>query len=104
MRYGTQVFFQKRVPGAYDSDTGNYEEDKIQETLKYASVMDTQTKMLKLVYGSIKQGRIIVKKNLITSVLVKRSIRLITQESFGQSRRLLCRRWLDVRNQNDRAG
>lgn len=50
MRYGTQVFFQKRVPGAYDSDTGNYEEDKIQETLKYASVMDTQTKMLKLVY------------------------------------------------------
>lgn len=56
MRYGTQVFFQKRVPGAYDSDTGNYEEDKIQETLKYASVMDTQTKMLKLVYGSIKQG------------------------------------------------
>ena len=43
MRYGTQVFFQKRVPGAYDSDTGNYEEDKIQETLKYASVMDTQT-------------------------------------------------------------
>ena len=55
MRYGTQVFFQKRVPGAYDSDTGNYEEDKIQETLKYASVMDTQTKMLKLVYGSIKQ-------------------------------------------------
>ena len=50
MRYGTQVFFQKRVPGAYDSDMGNYEEDKIQETLKYASVMDTQTKMLKLVY------------------------------------------------------
>ena len=45
MRYGTQVFFQKRVPGAYDSDTGNY-----------ASVMDTKTKMLKLVYGSIKQG------------------------------------------------
>lgn len=56
MRYDTQVFFQKRVPGAYDADTGNYEEDRIQETLKYASVMDTQTEMLKLVYGGIKQG------------------------------------------------
>lgn len=53
MRYGTQVFFQKRVPGAYDSDTGNYEEDKIQETLKYASVMDTQTKMLAKKLGNI---------------------------------------------------
>lgn len=56
MRYDTQIFFQKSSPGAYDTETGNYEEDRIEETLKYASVMDTQTKMLKLVYGGIKQG------------------------------------------------
>ena len=56
MRYDTQIFFQKSSPGAYDAETGNYEEDRIEETLKYASVMDTQTEMLKLVYGSIKQG------------------------------------------------
>lgn len=56
MRYDTQVFFQKRIPGAYDADTGNYEEDRIEENLKYAAVMDTQAEMIKLVYGSIKQG------------------------------------------------
>ena len=56
MRYDTQIFFQKSSPGAYDTETGNYEVDRIEETLKYASVMDTQTEMLKLVYGSIKQG------------------------------------------------
>lgn len=56
MRYDTQIFFQKSSPGAYDTETGNYEEDKVKEELRYASVMDTKAKMLKLVYGSIKQG------------------------------------------------
>lgn len=56
MRYDTQIFFQKSSPGEYDTETGNYEEDNVKEELRYASVMDTKTKMLKLVYGSIKQG------------------------------------------------
>lgn len=56
MRYDTQIFFQKSPPGAYDTETGNYEEDTVKEEMRYASVMDTKTKMLKLVYGSIKQG------------------------------------------------
>lgn len=49
-------FFRKNFPGTYDTETGNYEEDTVKEEMRYASVMDTQTKMLKLVYGSIKQG------------------------------------------------
>lgn len=56
MRYDTQIFFQKSSPGAYDTETGNYEEDKVKEELRYASVMDTKAEMLKLIYGSIKQG------------------------------------------------
>lgn len=56
MRYDKQIFFQKNSPGAYDTETGNYEENKVEETLRYASIMDTKAEMLKLVYGSIKQG------------------------------------------------
>lgn len=56
MRYDTQIFFQKSSPEAYDTETGNYEEDTVKEEMRYASAMDTKTEMLKLVYGSIKQG------------------------------------------------
>lgn len=56
MRYDTQIFFQKNFPGTYDTETGNYEEDTVKEEMRYASVMDTKTEMLKLVYGSVKQG------------------------------------------------
>ena len=60
MRYDTPIYFQKITPGEYDSSTGNYADDTVEETLRYASVMDTGTDMLKLVYGSLKQGSLTV--------------------------------------------
>ena len=36
MRYDTQIFFQKSSPGAYDTETGNYEEDTVKEEMRYA--------------------------------------------------------------------
>lgn len=56
MRYDKPVYFQKITPGKYDPDTGNYREDTVKETQRYASVMDTGTDMLKLVYNGPRQG------------------------------------------------
>lgn len=60
MRYDTPVYFQKVTSGDYDSKTGNYAEDTVAETLRYASVMDTGTDMLKLVYDGPKQGSLTI--------------------------------------------
>lgn len=56
MRYDTPIYFQKITQGAYDPTTGDYGEDTVQETCVMASVIDTQTETMKLIYGSIKQG------------------------------------------------
>lgn len=56
MRYDTPIFFRAVTPGDYDESTGNYEDDQIEETEVMASVMDTQTETMKLVYGDIRQG------------------------------------------------
>lgn len=60
MRYDTPVYFQKVTSGEYDPSTGNYAEDTVEEMLKYASVMDTGTDMLKLVYDGPKQGSLTI--------------------------------------------
>lgn len=60
MRYDTPVYFQSRTSGEYDSSTGNYADDTVKETLRYASVMDTGTDMLKLVYDGPKQGSLTI--------------------------------------------
>lgn len=56
MRYDTPIYFQRLTQGEYDESTGNYEDDQIKETEVMASVMDTQTETMKLVYGDIRQG------------------------------------------------
>lgn len=56
MRYDTPIYFQRLTQGEYDESTGDYEDDQIEETEVMASVMDTQTETLKLVYGDIRQG------------------------------------------------
>lgn len=56
MRYDTPVFFRAITPGDYDESTGNYRDDSVSETMVMASVMDTQTETMKLVYGDIRQG------------------------------------------------
>lgn len=56
MRYDKPIFFQSTEPGEYDPLTGDYGDDTISEVKKYASVTDTGTETLRLVYGAIKQG------------------------------------------------
>jgi len=60
MRYNTPVYFETYAPGAYDEETGNYADDVISETKRYASVMDTQTQTLNIVYGEIRQGSLTI--------------------------------------------
>lgn len=60
MRYDTPICFQRITSGAYDLATGNYGEDTVEETLRYASVMDTRTETMRLVYGEIHQGSLTV--------------------------------------------
>lgn len=60
MRYDKQVYFQRITPGEYDPDTGNYADDIVEETQRYASIMDTGAVMLKLVYDGPKQGSLTI--------------------------------------------
>lgn len=56
MRCDTEIFFQSITHGEYDEATGDYEDDTISEEKRHASVTDTGTDTMNLVYGSIKQG------------------------------------------------
>lgn len=56
MRYDTPVYFRRLTQGEYDESTGNYGADSVSEKMVMASVMDTQTETMKLVYGDIRQG------------------------------------------------
>lgn len=61
MRFDTPVYFQRITKGEYDASTGNYSDDIVEETLKYADVTDTGTQSLMLIYGTIKQGSLTVR-------------------------------------------
>lgn len=56
MRCDTEIFFQSITPGEYDKSTGDYKEDAVLEEKRHASVTDTGTDTMNLVYGSIIQG------------------------------------------------
>ena len=60
MRYDTPVYFQQVTTGEYDPKTGNYGDDAVEETLRYASVMDTGESLLRLVYDGPKQGSLTI--------------------------------------------
>lgn len=61
MRYDTPIYFQQIEQGKYNANTGNYGEDTITEVMKDASVTDTTTQMLNMVYGTLKQGSLTVR-------------------------------------------
>lgn len=61
MRFDTPVYFQKITPGAYDAATGNYGADVIAEEKRWASVTNTGTETLNLVYGELRQGVVTVR-------------------------------------------
>lgn len=56
MRFDTPIYFQKINTGSYNANTGNYEEETVVETKKYACVTNTGDDMAQLVYGKLKQG------------------------------------------------
>lgn len=60
MRYDTMIYFQKLTQGEYDQETGDYKDDSVSEDQKQASVMDTTTQMMQVVYGMIKQGSLTI--------------------------------------------
>ena len=60
MRYDTPIYFQRVIQGEYNKATGDYDEDTVEETARYASVMNTGTDTMRLLYGEIRQGGLTV--------------------------------------------
>ena len=60
MRYDTPVYFQKFTPPRYDPSTGDYVEGPVEESMRYASIMNTATERIMQVYGQMKQGSLII--------------------------------------------
>lgn len=56
MRFDTPIYFQTVETGAYNAETGNYEPNTVTEDKRWASVTDSKTETLQLIYGDIKQG------------------------------------------------
>jgi hypothetical protein len=61
LRYNIPVYFQRKQKGAYNADTGNYGPETVVEVKRYASVTDTGTDTLNLVYGGPKQGSLTIR-------------------------------------------
>lgn len=61
MRFDTPIFFQSVTQGKYDSSTGNYEPDTVEEEQCWASVTDSRTETVKMLYGEMKQGCLTVR-------------------------------------------
>lgn len=55
MRYDTPIYFQSIKQGEYDINTGNYDNETIEEVKRYASVQNTSMQTLNIVYGDIRQ-------------------------------------------------
>ena len=56
MRFDTPVYFQTVKKGEYEYNTGNYKPDTVEEVKKYASVTDSGTDTMQVIYGGFKQG------------------------------------------------
>ena len=60
MRYDTKIELVRLDPGEFNPETGNYDGATETKTSLYASVMDTRAEMVKLVYGSLRQGSLTI--------------------------------------------
>ena len=60
MRFDTPIYFQRKVKGAYDANTGNYGPATTEEDVRYASITNTGTDTLNIVYGELKQGSLTI--------------------------------------------
>ena len=93
MRYDTPVFMQMITSGEYDPNTGDYEDEHVSETELMASVMDTGTETMQLVYGGLKQGSLTVHLQVdCQASLFQPTCRIITMirlTGFESERRLI---------------
>lgn len=60
MRYDTKIELVRTDPGRFNPETCNYEGRTETKTPLYASVMDTRMEMVRLVYGSLRQGTLTI--------------------------------------------
>jgi len=60
MRYDTKIYFCKNGTSTYNSGTGDYDTADPVETEKMASVMDMNEETMKLLYGEIRQGSLMI--------------------------------------------
>lgn len=60
MRYDRKIELIRVSPGTFNEKTANYEGSTETRTPLYASVMDTRTEMVKLVYGTLRQGSLTI--------------------------------------------
>lgn len=60
MRYDQCVYFVKDGEATYDQTTGNYIDAEPVKTPCMASVMDTSTETMRLIYGEIRQGSLTI--------------------------------------------
>lgn len=61
MRFDKPIYMQYITAGNYDVNTGDYKDDIVIETKVYASITDTTTETLNLVYGELKQGSLTIR-------------------------------------------
>ena len=61
MRFDIPIYLQNVHPGAYNTETGNREQETVTETKLYASVTNAGTETLNLVYGELRQGCLTVR-------------------------------------------
>lgn len=61
MRFDKPIYMQYITTGNYDVNTGDYKDDIVIETKVYASITDTTTETLNLVYGELKQGSLTIR-------------------------------------------
>ncbi|MGM9624285.1 MAG: hypothetical protein ACI3XM_01135 [Eubacteriales bacterium] len=61
MRFDTPVYFQRVTQGAYNAETGNYDPDTVEEKKRYADVTGAGTETLRLLYGEIRQGTVVIR-------------------------------------------
>ncbi len=61
MRYDTEIYFCREPEGIYNSETGDWEDGEAEQVKDYASVTETGTEALSLIYGDIRQGSLTVR-------------------------------------------
>lgn len=61
MRFDTPVFFVTDIPGAYNAQTGDYDDGGTREQYRLANVTDALTQTMQLVYGKVKQGAKVIR-------------------------------------------